>query len=49
MMPHLPGADLKLDLKGFKKLFEDPRFMPDSSEDLSYPGHLEKALGSRKY
>ena len=29
MMPHLPGADSKLDLKGFKKLFEDPRFMPD--------------------
>lgn len=29
MMPHLPGADSKLDLKGFKKLFKDPRFMPD--------------------
>ncbi len=29
MMPHLPGSDSKLDLKGFKKLFEDPRFRPD--------------------
>jgi elongator complex protein 3 len=29
MMPHLPGADSELDLRGFKKLFEDPRFMPD--------------------
>lgn len=29
MMPHLPGADSELDLKGFRKLFEDPRFMPD--------------------
>jgi elongator complex protein 3 len=29
MMPHLPGADSELDLRGFKKLFEDPRFRPD--------------------
>ncbi|AKB46203.1 histone acetyltransferase, ELP3 family [Methanosarcina sp. Kolksee] len=29
MMPHLPGSDSKLDLKGFKKLFEDSRFRPD--------------------
>src|SRR5690606_20366941 len=29
MMPHLPGSDSQLDLRGFKKLFEDPRFMPD--------------------
>jgi elongator complex protein 3 len=29
MMPHLPGSDSKLDLKGFKKLFEDPQFRPD--------------------
>ena len=29
MMPHLPGADSELDLRGFKKLFEDPRFKPD--------------------
>ncbi len=29
MMPHLPGANSELDLKGFKKLFEDPRFKPD--------------------
>ncbi|HII80949.1 MAG TPA: tRNA uridine(34) 5-carboxymethylaminomethyl modification radical SAM/GNAT enzyme Elp3 [Methanosarcina sp.] len=29
MMPHLPGADSELDLRGFKKLFDDPRFRPD--------------------
>jgi elongator complex protein 3 len=29
MMPHLPGSDSKLDLRGFKKLFEDSRFRPD--------------------
>ena len=29
MMPHLPGSDSKLDLRGFKKLFQDYRFMPD--------------------
>ncbi|MDQ1254253.1 MAG: elongator complex protein 3 [Euryarchaeota archaeon] len=29
MMPHLPGADSDLDLRGFKKLFEDSRFSPD--------------------
>jgi elongator complex protein 3 len=29
MMPHLPGADSELDLRGFKKLFEDARFKPD--------------------
>ena len=29
MMPHLPGADSELDLRGFKKLFEDSRFRPD--------------------
>ncbi|MGB9941024.1 tRNA uridine(34) 5-carboxymethylaminomethyl modification radical SAM/GNAT enzyme Elp3 [Methanosarcina sp.] len=29
MMPHLPGSDSKLDLRGFKELFEDSRFMPD--------------------
>jgi elongator complex protein 3 len=29
MMPHLPGSDSELDLKGFKRLFEDSRFMPD--------------------
>ena len=29
MMPHLPGSDSKLDLKGFKKLFEDSCFKPD--------------------
>jgi elongator complex protein 3 len=29
MMPHLPGADSELDLRGFKKLFEDARFRPD--------------------
>lgn len=29
MMPHLPGADSELDLRGFKKLFEDSRFKPD--------------------
>lgn len=29
MMPHLPGADSDLDLRGFKKLFEDSRFKPD--------------------
>ena len=29
MMPHLPGADSELDLRGFKKLFDDPRFKPD--------------------
>ncbi|AKB35354.1 histone acetyltransferase, ELP3 family [Methanosarcina siciliae C2J] len=29
MMPHLPGADSELDLRGFKRLFEDPRFRPD--------------------
>ncbi|AAM04265.1 TPA: tRNA uridine(34) 5-carboxymethylaminomethyl modification radical SAM/GNAT enzyme Elp3 [Methanosarcina acetivorans] len=29
MMPHLPGANSELDLRGFKKLFEDPRFRPD--------------------
>lgn len=29
MMPHLPGADSGLDLRGFKKLFDDPRFRPD--------------------
>lgn len=29
MMPHLPGADSELDLRGFEKLFGDPRFRPD--------------------
>ncbi|MDI9394279.1 MAG: tRNA uridine(34) 5-carboxymethylaminomethyl modification radical SAM/GNAT enzyme Elp3 [Euryarchaeota archaeon] len=29
MMPHLPGADSELDLRGFKKLFNDQRFRPD--------------------
>jgi len=29
MMPHLPGSDSELDLKGFKKLFADSRFRPD--------------------
>ena len=29
MMPHLPGMNTERDLKGFKKLFEDPHFMPD--------------------
>lgn len=29
MMPHLPGADSELDLRGFKKLFDDQRFRPD--------------------
>lgn len=29
MMPHLPGSNSELDFKGFKKLFEDSRFMPD--------------------
>jgi elongator complex protein 3 len=29
MMPHLPGSNSELDLKGFKKLFDDSRFMPD--------------------
>jgi len=29
MMPHLPGMNTERDLKEFKTLFEDPRFMPD--------------------
>jgi len=29
MMPQLPGVDAARDLRGFKKLFTDPRFMPD--------------------
>jgi len=29
MMPQLPGVDAVRDLRGFKKLFTDPRFMPD--------------------
>jgi elongator complex protein 3 len=29
MMPHLPGSNSELDLKGFRKLFDDSRFMPD--------------------
>ncbi|NYT18692.1 MAG: tRNA uridine(34) 5-carboxymethylaminomethyl modification radical SAM/GNAT enzyme Elp3 [Methanosarcinales archaeon] len=29
MMPHLPGMDSARDLRGFKKLFTDSRFMPD--------------------
>lgn len=29
MMPHLPGSNSNLDLRGFKKLFEDSRFRPD--------------------
>ena len=29
MMPQLPGVDAERDLRGFKKLFTDPRFMPD--------------------
>lgn len=29
MMPHLPGMDSARDLRGFKKLFKDSRFMPD--------------------
>jgi elongator complex protein 3 len=29
MMPNLPGSDLEKDLKMFKTIFTDPRFMPD--------------------
>ncbi|MCD4703154.1 MAG: tRNA uridine(34) 5-carboxymethylaminomethyl modification radical SAM/GNAT enzyme Elp3 [Methanosarcinaceae archaeon] len=29
MMPHLPGTDSARDLRGFRKLFTDERFMPD--------------------
>ncbi|MGP8324097.1 MAG: tRNA uridine(34) 5-carboxymethylaminomethyl modification radical SAM/GNAT enzyme Elp3 [Methanosarcinaceae archaeon] len=29
MMPQLPGVDSERDLRGFKKLFTDSRFMPD--------------------
>ncbi|ATU08362.1 tRNA uridine(34) 5-carboxymethylaminomethyl modification radical SAM/GNAT enzyme Elp3 [Methanohalophilus portucalensis] len=29
MMPRLPGSDNERDLRGFKKLFNDSRFMPD--------------------
>ncbi|HJH32299.1 MAG TPA: tRNA uridine(34) 5-carboxymethylaminomethyl modification radical SAM/GNAT enzyme Elp3 [Methanosarcinaceae archaeon] len=29
MMPQLPGVDSERDLRGFEKLFADPRFMPD--------------------
>lgn len=29
MMPQLPGMDSERDLRGFKKLFTDSRFMPD--------------------
>ena len=29
MMPQLPGVDAERDLRGFKKLFTDPKFMPD--------------------
>ena len=29
MMPHLPGMNTMRDLRGFKRLFADPMFMPD--------------------
>ncbi len=29
MMPHLPGADSELDLRGFKSSSDDQRFRPD--------------------
>ncbi|AKB84271.1 tRNA uridine(34) 5-carboxymethylaminomethyl modification radical SAM/GNAT enzyme Elp3 [Methanococcoides methylutens] len=29
MMPHLPGVDSARDLRGFKRLFTDSKFMPD--------------------
>lgn len=29
MMPRLPGTDYERDLRGFKRLFEDSKFMPD--------------------
>lgn len=46
MMPHLPGSDSELDLKGFKKLFEDPRFRPDYLK--IYPTLVTEGTGLHK-